>query len=326
MNFNFGEILTRAWQIVWKNRVLWIFGILASCGRGGANFNSSSSRGDGGFGTPSDFPPQMQQLMQTIQENLTAFIAITVALVCIIWIITIFLSTIGKIGLIRGTSRLDGGAEGLIFGQLFSESTPYFWRMFGLSLIATIPFVVLATAIIAAVLAFLILIPASASSGSDTPPIIGLGLIPLLIGCFCLLIPISIVINLIVRQAENAIVLEGMNVLPAISRGWDIFRKNLGPIIIMAIILVVIGFAVGFIIAIPVFIVVLPAIIAFAAGEAQNWTPLAIAGVCICLYIPISLLLNGIAVAYTESAWTLTYLRLTRLQDDEPIALLEANE
>ena len=120
--------------------------------------------------------------------------------------------------------------------------------------------------------------------------------------------------------------LEGMRVLPAISRGWDIFRKNLGPIIIMAIILAVIGFAVGFIIAIPVFIVVLPAIIAFAAGEAQNWTPLAIAGVCICLYIPISLLLNGIAVAYTKSAWTLTYLRLTRLQDDEPIALLEANE
>lgn len=324
MNFNFGEILTRAWQIVWKNRVLWIFGILASCGRGGANFNSSSGRGDGGFGTPSDFPPQMRQLMQTIQENLTAFIAITVALVCIIWIITIFLSTIGKIGLIRGTSQVDGGAEGLIFGQLFSESTPYFWRMFGLSLIATIPFAILATAIIAAGLAFLILIPVG--SGSDTPSVIGLGLIPLLIGCFCLLIPISIVINLIVRQAENAIVLEGMSVLPAVSRGWDVFRKNLGPIIIMAIILAVIGFAVGFIIAIPVFIVVLPAIIAFAAGEAQNWTPLAIAGVCICLYIPISLLLNGIAVAYTESAWTLTYLRLTRLQDDEPIALLEANE
>ena len=327
MNFNFGEILTRAWQIVWKNRVLWIFGILASCGRGGSSFNgSSSSRGDGGFGTPSDLPPQMRQLLQTIQENLTTFITITVAVVCIIWIITIFLSTIGKIGLIRGTSQMDGGAEGLIFGQLFSESTPYFWRIFGLSLIAAIPFVVLAAAIIAAALAFLILIPVSASSGSDTPPVIGLGLIPLLIGCFCLLIPISIVINLIFRQAENAIVLEGMRVLPAISRGWDVFRKNLGPIIIMAIILAVIGFAVGFIIVIPVFIVALPAIIAFAAGEAQNWTPLAIAGVCICLYIPVSLLLNGIAVAYTESAWTLTYLRLTRLQDDEPVALLEANE
>ena len=27
MNFNFGEVLTRAWQIIWKHKVLWIFGI-----------------------------------------------------------------------------------------------------------------------------------------------------------------------------------------------------------------------------------------------------------------------------------------------------------
>jgi hypothetical protein len=53
---------------------------------------------------------------------------------------------------------------------------------------------------------------------------------------------------------------------------------------------------------------------------------MAIAGACLCLYIPISLLLNGIAIAYTESAWTLTYLRLTRLQDDQLIPLPEANE
>jgi hypothetical protein len=94
----------------------------------------------------------------------------------------------------------------------------------------------------------------------------------------------------------------------------------------MAIILAVINFAAGLIITIPIIIVVLPAAIAFAFGEAQNWTPMAIAGVCLCLYIPISLLLNGIAIAYTESAWTLTYLRLTRMQDDQLITLPEANE
>ena len=34
MNFNFGEVLTRAWQITWKYKVLWIFGILAGCSEG----------------------------------------------------------------------------------------------------------------------------------------------------------------------------------------------------------------------------------------------------------------------------------------------------
>ena len=312
MNFNFGEILTRAWQIVWKNRVLWIFGILASCGRGGSSFNSNISRaGDGGFGTPSDLPPELMQFLQAIEENLTAFIAVTVALVCIIWIITIFLSTIGKIGLIRGTSQIDGGTEGLIFGQLFSESTPYFWRIFGLSFLIGLPVIVAATLLAAGLAVFAV----SASSGSDAGAVGSIALVPVLIGCICALIPIMLVIHMITRQAENAIVLEDMNVLPALSKGWDIFRKNLGPIIIMTIILAVINFAAGLIIALPIIIVVVPAAIAFAFGEAQNWTPMAIAGVCLCLYIPISLLLNGIAIAYTESAWTLTYLRLTRVQD-----------
>ena len=323
-NFNFGEILTRAWQIVWKNRVLWIFGILASCGRGGSSFNGNTSgQGDGGFGTSPELPPQLQDLFRTIEQNLTAFIAITLAVVCIIWILTIFLSTIGKIGLIRGTAQIDGGSESLIFGQLFSESTPYFWRILGLSLIASIPLLVLVVAVVIAALAFII--PLSVSSGNDAPPAIGLGLIPLFLGCSCLLIPVFIIINLVVRQAENAIILEETSVMLALSRGWEVFRNNLGPVIIMAIILAVIGFVVGFIIAIPVFVILVPAFIAFMVGEAQNWTPLAIAGVCICLYIPISLLLNGIAIAYIESAWTLTYMRLTKPQSNEPIVLPEAN-
>ena len=44
MNFNFGEVLTRAWQIIWKHKVLWIFGILASCGRGSGGGNGGGGR------------------------------------------------------------------------------------------------------------------------------------------------------------------------------------------------------------------------------------------------------------------------------------------
>ncbi len=47
-------------------------------------------------------------------------------------------------------------------------------------------------------------------------------------------------------------------------------------------------------------------------------------GVCLCLYIPVSLLLNGIVVSYTEAAWTLTYMRLVRPQDNAPV-IIEAN-
>ena len=320
MSFNFGEVLTRAWQIIWKHRVLWVFGILASCGRGGASFNSSTSQGDGGFGVPPDLPPQVVQLLQAIQENMTTFITVGVTLFCLIWIVSIFLSTIGKIGLIRGTSQIDGGAQSLIFGQLFSESTPYFWRIFGLSLLVGLPVVAVVVAVLIAGGAAL----AISASGGDAPGIGFFAMLPVLIGCICLLVPVMFVVGMVARQAENAIVLEGMSVLPALSRGWEVFRKNLGPIILMAIILAIIGFAVGFVVAIPVFIVLVPAMFAFMGGEAQNWTPLITASVILCLYAPIALLIQGIAIAYTESAWTLTYMRLTKPQDDAPI-VLEAN-
>ena len=47
MNFNFGEILTRAWQITWKYKVLWIFGILAGCTNGGGGGGGGGVGGDG---------------------------------------------------------------------------------------------------------------------------------------------------------------------------------------------------------------------------------------------------------------------------------------
>ena len=304
-NFNFGEVLTRAWQIVWKHKVLWVFGILAGCGRSGGNFNSNNRWSSNNGPTP-NLPPQVMQWARWIENNVTTFIAIMVAVICIIWIVTTFLGVIGKIGLIRGTAQAERGAERLIFGQLFSESIPYFWRMLGLSLILAVPILILVISI-AAFAAFGLV----AASAGDNTRLASLGIIPLVLGCCCLFVPAMFVAGMIFRQAENAIMLEEMSVLPSISRGWEVFRNNLGPIILMAIILAVIGVVVGLVIAIPVFIIVFPAIIAYAAGNGQNTTPLILAGVGFCLYLPVMWLLSGMMTAYVESAWTLTYMRLT---------------
>lgn len=317
MNFNFGEVLTRAWQIIWKHKVLWIFGILASCSRGGGG-GGNGGGGNSGFepqGPGPELPPQLERFAEWVANNLTTFIVLVVTLVCIISLISIFLGTIGRIGLIRGTAQAESGAEGLIFGQLFSESTPYFWRVFGLSLLAGLPFFIVIMALVLVGVVFAV----GMSQGSDASAVGFVGMMPILIGCICLLIPVSWVINLIVRQSERAIVLEDLPVFPSLSRGWEIFRSNLGPIIVMAIILAVITLVASFIIAIPIFIAVVPAVIAFMAGNGQSWNPLLFALACVCLYAPVSWLLNGIAIAYAESAWTLTYMSLTRTPDNNNI-------
>lgn len=307
MNFNFGEVLTRAWQIIWKHKVLWIFGILAGCGRGGGGGNGGGGSNTN-YNTPSsNLPPQAQQFFENFAANAIAYIAIFFAVICIIWIVIVFLSTIGKVGLIRGTSQADGGAESLIFGQLFSESMPYFWRMFGLSVILALPVLFLFGALFAGIVIFAI----SASGGGDASWLGFAAMIPLFIGCMCLLIPVMFVIGMILRQAERAVVLEDMPLMPALSRGWEVFRTNLGPIILMAIILGVISFVAGLIIAIPVFLVVFPTVFAFILGQGETYAPLIFMGICLCIYIPVALVLQGILTSYTESAWTLTYMRLT---------------
>ncbi len=321
MNFNFGEALTRAWQIIWKHKILWVFGILASCGRSGGSFNSNfSSRGggNGSGGQLPEIPPQMMRWFQTIEQNLTTIVVAVLAVVCILWFITIFISSIGKIGLIRGTAQADGGAESLVFGELFSGSVPYFWRIFGLSLILSLPVFIIAMTIA------VVVVGGIAASGGNETAIVGIvGMMPIMIGCLCLLVPIMFVLGMIFRQAENAVVLEEMGVLPAIARGWEVFKTNLGPIILMAIILAVIGFAAGFVIAIPFFIIVFPVIFAYMLGGGSNM-PFILMGVCMCIFIPVALILQGIITAYTESAWTLTYMRLTKPQDAAP-AVIEAN-
>jgi hypothetical protein len=319
MNFNFGEVLTRAWQIIWKHKVLWIFGILAGCGSNGTNFNYTVNQGD--FGQAPNMPPQAFHWFQTIQDHITAIIAVTLTVLCLFWIIAIFLNTIGKIGLIRGTVQADGGAEKLVFGELFSGSIPYFWRIFGLNLIFLIPVFILT--IIVIVIAFGSVF--SSIGGGDRAAFGILAMLPFFFGCMCLFIPVMFVVGMIFRQAENAIVLDDLGVLPALSRGWQVFKSNLGPIIVMTIILVVIGFMLAFVIAIPIMIIVFPSMIAFFASGGRSSAPLILMGICTCLFVPVGLTLRGIITSYTQSAWTLTYLRLTQKPEDGNPSLPEDN-
>ena len=133
---NYGEVLTRAWKIVWKFKVLWIFGILASCGTGSGN-------GGGGNNvsyqfSSGDVPPQFEQFFGNIERfanDLWWIFGLLICLTCVLVLVAIFLSTIGKIALIKGTLRAEEGAERMGFIELFNASTPYFWRVFGLSIL-----------------------------------------------------------------------------------------------------------------------------------------------------------------------------------------------
>ncbi len=308
MNFNFGEILSRAWQITWKYKVLWIFGILAGCSQGGG-----SGGGNSAFQTDSsdqNLPPalkqfthQMEDFVQWSLDNWWIFIVIFLVILLLI-AIGVFLGTIGRIGLIKGSYKAEQEEpETLVFGELFSTSMPYFWRVFLLSFLIG--------------LAFVLLFMPLAFFGVLTAGIGFLCLLPLI----CVLIPVAWVVSVLIEQANRAIVLEDLGIMDALRRAWEIVRSNIGPLLIMSLILGGISILAGIVIALPIFIVVFPTVFTFFMGGGDSFTPLYVAGICICLYIPVSLVAGGILQTFTQSSWTLTYMRLTREKGtpDSPI-------
>lgn len=315
---DFGEVLSKAWKITWKFKVLWIFGIFASCGtRSGPSFNGGGSSGyETGGGAPGptpNLPPGFEDnLLRFVRlfEN-PAVIAVFLSLICVLVLLTIFFSIIGRIGLIKGAMDVDAGAEHLSFGELWKSGLQYFWRFFGLSLLIGSPVLLIYLTLAAGGIIFFFIYLSGSQGNSSNAAASALTILLVFCMLACVLFLLAIVISFLSPQAERAIVIENQGVISGLRRGWNVLTNNLGPILIVWIITVVIGFVAGIVIALPLLIVVIPAFFAFfMSGNQTSYTPLIVAGLCILAYIPVSLVANGILMTYIQSLWTLTYLRL----------------
>jgi hypothetical protein len=294
---DFGAVLSRTWQIIRKHKVLWIFGILAGCtGVGSSGGGNTGIRFSG-----QDMPRNLQPFIEPFQRIPNWQIA-TLALIVIIVVITlvllaIVLGTVGRIGLIRGTLLAEQGSERILFGELFSDSLGYFWRVLVINLVGGILLFI----------AFMI---------------IGLPLILVTCGAALLcILPLLWFAQLVIEQTNIAIVVENTGISDGLRRGWEVVTKNLGPMIVMALILFLgVGLIGGIIIGLPLALVAFPAIAQVFLGGLDPLSFPRFAGpgiwislLCLVAYLPVLIVLSGILQAYISSAWTLTYMRLTRL-------------
>ena len=249
-----------------------------------------------------------------------SFIVIGVAIILFSFI-SYALGMIGRIGMIKGTSLAEKGAEKLSFGEIWSESLPYFWRVFGLNfLIGLVVFVVIFIPLILLVVA----VVSGGILGGNAAAGMGIvGLFACLIPFLCILIPISWALSIIIEQAQAAIVLEDLGIVDGFKRGWQIVKSNLGPVIVMSLILGIGGGIIGAIVAIPIIIAVVPMIIGMGTLR-ESLTPIYIALACCLAYMPVLIFLNGVLTAYIQSAWALTFMKLASPKEDAPI-LIEAN-
>jgi hypothetical protein len=311
---DFGKTLSRAWQIVWKNRVLWIFGILASCGSGGGGGGGSSNFNTGNQ-TGADLPPEMQRFalqierffettsQETIVGWVVGIICVVVLFGLVIWAIGIF----GRIGVIRGAQLADSG-KSFSFGTLARESWGRLggglWLNFLLGLIPA------AIGILLALLAGGFALAAGSQEGEFGT---GLGLAVLcFIPIICILVPFFIAYSVYIQVANVAYVSDGLSASGAIRKGWEVFRSNLGNITILALILFVGGILVSIVLALPLVIVALPALVSLMANNGNfEGGGLIISGICLVIAVPLLVVANGIVQAFIHSSWTLAYAQMS---------------
>lgn len=306
---DYGEVLTRGWQIIWKHKILWIFGILAGCGGGSNSFRSGSRYSMNGQ-SPFD-----RWFSGISNEQWALIIAVFVVVMCILAIVVAFLSTMGRIGLIRGSSQADQGMDThLTFGDLFHDGMRYFWRIFLLNLIFAVLAILVFGGIALLTAAGGVGIAAAGNANNGPAAAIGAGVLLLILCLCCVLIPISIFVNALLEMVYRAIVVEDMSIGAGIARGWEIIKNNLGSFVLIWVILLVVGLVGGFIIAAPLVLFALPGLASSMAGRNAMQAGFVMTMICFIAYLPILLVLQGIITSYTQSTWTVAYRRFIGLQ------------
>ena len=299
MNFDVGEVLSRAGQITWKHKVLWVFSalpVLVSFLIFPLVFVPTISMGTDSRGYPVIFDEPL-------------FIALFVVTNIIVSLLGFVLSAVGTSSVMLGILRVEGGLSPLNFRELFSDGRKYLWRILGIMLLISLGVSAIFFALFACMALF----------GAVTAGIGFICIQPL----FILLYPIMIILYAVIEQSQAAVVADDMGVVDAITRGWNLVRQNFWRFLLISLIiylgitflssLVVMPFIVPFFF--------LPFLIDNPQIELSTQSIILFVAAFSVILLPVMALVQGITITFMKATYLLVYLRLTRDSKSQPVLL-----
>ncbi|MBN2085169.1 MAG: hypothetical protein JW748_08065 [Anaerolineales bacterium] len=315
MRIDYSSLLTKAWNITWKFKMLWFFGFLAALGGAGwqgsgnggpPNFQfnnninfSDSRRGDYPQGdyprgdVPREWQPAFDQLAKI---DLNTWITIAVVVVCSLLLLGLalwLLSIVGRGGLIGGIIAADTGGKAS-FREAWDIGVHNFLRLFLIRFIG-----VIVTLLIGIVLFLPMMFIGILTCG--------LGFIPMIFVSFI----IGIIVAVWFAYMDYAVVVEKLGVGDAIGRAWSVMRDNIGPVAILCLILfaVTLGVGLGLLIlfapsGVMIFLSMLPLI----TGSGALNSGLLVAGiVLLALFIIASWIVQAVMTVWETAVMVLAY-------------------
>lgn len=307
---DYGGLIGDAVRITWRNKYLWLFGLLPSAGvAGGGSFGSSSSSGgdldaeqarmlDSAIGTFT------REARQWISENLSLVAAVG-ALLLLIYLLFFLTGVICQGALVESVAATDGGAR-RDFTSTLRAGLSNFRRVLG----QVVLFVLIWAGLLLVIGLPMVLLFMRTAEDSSLARVFTL--FDALSAAGLLVTVIFIPVGIVAQFALRELVVGGRGVFASVGSGYRLFRRNLGRSLLVWFIQLVLMVGAGISLAIATFILAvvlaLPAIILAVAGSGSAAI---VAGVVAAL-----ILVGVLAVAYAilgtfnSSYWTLAYLRL----------------
>jgi hypothetical protein len=285
VNLDIGEVITRAWQITWKHKMLWVYGFAV------------------GLLTSTMFPLMLVPmavpiLMERNRENtwligvlIGGWVVFFLAFMLIMYPVSVLTQT----SLTMGILEVEQKQTELSVMEAIKRGLPFFWRALGVMLLFGLGMTLV-----------MMLIQGIVFLGT----ILTLGL-----GAMCfmpftfLMYPLMFLAIVWMEQSMNGIMIDNLHVIEAVKQGWSLIRNNL---LSVALVAVVIYFGVGMISS----VLMMPFMFGFFmmpmgfVGHEINWIILLIGLLSLMIFVPLFALYTGWVTAFSKSAWILTYLHL----------------
>jgi hypothetical protein len=324
------KVLKRAWEILWRYKALWVFGILVALGVADVGGRSTSSWR---FGSE-DFSPGGQFHISEIPPGaVETLIAVGIGLACVaafLIIATVIARYVGEVALIRMVDDYEETGETRSVRQGFrigwSRSA---WRLFLINLTIDAPTVLAFLLVFALTFAPLLLWITDSNAAGVLGTVLTIGLFFVAI---LLVIVVAVALSVLKYFFRRVCVLEKQGVIESIRQGYAMVRRhlkdvglmwlimtgvNLGWALLMvpiALLLLALGAAIGGGLGFAVYS------LAESAGGATPWVLAILVGLPVFLLLlggPLAFL-GGLMETFRSSTWTLTYRELRALEGLEP--------
>jgi hypothetical protein len=275
----YGELITRAWTIVWRHRYLWLLGALGG-GEAGINLG-----GFGNAGNSASFGGGRGQVGQWVQQALPLLFGLGVVLLLVV-VAYFLVSCVATGALVRAAAEHD--AE----------------RPFGLRVAWQVGMRKFAPILGLRLLGLAIVL------------VVGTVLGGLAIGLFVLLtialIPAAIALSLAFTLATRAIVLEELRVFDALSRGVSLLSARLGRVLLVWLLGLLLGLAVGVLTGVALTVAAIPLVLVGVIVYAGFGTAAALTAAIplVVLFTLAAIAVSGAAGSYLSTYWTLAFRRL----------------